>query len=183
MPFQKGNQLGKLNEGRKNKPGQGFQKGHIVSLETRKKLSKAHKGKSLSREHRLKISRANMGRTVSAITRAKIGKANKINSTGKTGKLSSKWKGGKILQSGYWRIYRSKHPMRNSRNYVKQSHLVVEKHIKRYLTKDEIVHHINGKKDDDRPENLYIFPSLSKHISYHHLKHKPILKSNLHSLE
>lgn len=50
-------------------------------------------------------------------------------------------------------VYTKNHP--NFKIYVPRAHLVVEKNIGRYINKkEEIVHHINGIKDDDRLENL-----------------------------
>ena len=39
--------------------------------------------------------------------------------------------------------------------------------IKCYLKKEEVVHHINRIKNDDRIKNLMVFTSTSAHIRFH----------------
>ena len=94
------------------------------------------------------------------------------------GKRSYNWKGGKMKSNGYWWIFKPEHPRANKNGYIKQSILVAEKCLKRYLTKEEIVHHIRNK-DDDRPKMLYLFSNIKGHTRYHISKDKSILKSNL----
>jgi len=50
---------------------------------------------------------------------------------------------------------------------VPQHRLVMEFSIKRKLNDCEIVHHINGKKDDNRIENLYLCKNVSEHRDIH----------------
>ena len=47
----------------------------------------------------------------------------------------------------------------------------MEKKLGRYLTKDEIPHHINGIRDDNRPKNLELFENNGKHLAKHNTKH------------
>jgi len=63
---------------------------------------------------------------------------------------------GRINMDGYVYIYCPDHPnaIGTKKLYVAEHRLVVEKHIGRYLTKEEIVHHKNGIKDDNRVTNL-----------------------------
>ena len=78
------------------------------------------------------------------------------------------WKGGiKKHSSGYILIIRHDHP-RSINGYVKRSYLVMEKHINRFLKPEEVVHHINSIKDDDRIKNLKLFKNHSEHQKHHY---------------
>jgi hypothetical protein len=79
------------------------------------------------------------------------------------------WKTGEIRQNGYVVIYSPNHPHRNvqANGYVKRARLVMEKYLGRYLERNEIIHHLNGIRDDDRIENLVVTTN-SRHLSIHH---------------
>lgn len=71
-----------------------------------------------------------------------------------------KWRGGRHIERGYVKIYTG------NERYEFEHRLVVEKHIGRKLRKDEVVHHINRIKTDNRIENLQIV-SPSEHRAIH----------------
>lgn len=79
----------------------------------------------------------------------------KKNSPFKKGNQHILWKGGKRIHQGYVLTYTPNHP-NNTRNYVKEHRLVMEKSLGRYLKNHEIVHHINRIKTDNRIENLML---------------------------
>lgn len=67
------------------------------------------------------------------------------------------WKGGRTVASnGYVLLKRPEHPAADSRGYVYEHRLVAELMLKRPLRRGEVVHHRNGIKHDNRPQNLEI---------------------------
>lgn len=75
------------------------------------------------------------------------------------------WKGGKELSMGYVMIYAPKHP-NAYRNKVAEHRLLMEQKIGRLLNDNEVVHHINGIKTDNRIENLVLL-TRANHLEEH----------------
>ncbi len=69
------------------------------------------------------------------------------------------WKGGRTKHhAGYLMIRIPDHPRAPRNNgYVFEHILVMEKGLGRYLEPHETVHHRNGVKHDNRPENLELW--------------------------
>ncbi len=91
-----------------------------------------------------------------------------------TGKNNPMWKGGYKISGGRKHILTPNHPNADIHGYVRQSRLVMEKHLERYLKDNEVVHHINGNKRDDRIENLKLMDR-GDHTILHH-KNKTVSK-------
>ena len=131
-----------------------FKKGHTPwikgkhrSEETKRKISEKLRGKKLSKEH---------------IENIKKGI--------KRGEKHHAWKGGYFYDGGYKLIYSPNHPYAKIccvTKYVPEHRLVMEKHLRRYLKPDEIVHHINEIRDDNRIENLMLFENDAEHMKAH----------------
>lgn len=122
-----------------------------MTEETRIKIGLSNKGKI-----------KNIGRIVSPETRAKISQTQK----GRVYKPSKYGGHSRKRTDGYIKVYVPLHPHANKDGYVMEHILAMEKHIGRYLEKDEVVHHINHNRSDNRIENLQLM-TFKEHARLH----------------
>lgn len=84
------------------------------------------------------------------------------------GKDHPNWKGGRRLtKEGYVTVLTPDHPRTGKDGYVLEHRLIMERELGRYLEPQEIVHHKNGIKDDNRIENLALYAKKGGHLGDH----------------
>ena len=133
-------------------------------------MNKDRKGKKLTQKHKDNIGEGMIGKNVgkkrTKKTKDKISKS-------KSGAKHPLWKGGKYQnKEGRWYVWI------NDIKYSRARYIAM-KCLGRELTSNECIHHINEDKSDDRPKNLYVFPTNSQHMKHHGWKQTPHLISNL----
>jgi hypothetical protein len=84
----------------------------------------------------------------------------------RSGAQHTGWKGGRRLVGGYWYVYAPDHPLATKQQYVLEHRLVIEDRLGRYLLPTEVVHHIDGNRQNNAPENLMVFARNSEHLRY-----------------
>lgn len=72
----------------------------------------------------------------------------------------------KKRRDGYIALYMPDYISASKSGYVMEHVFIMEQHIGRRLHKDECVHHINRKKDDNRLSNLQLMTK-REHMSLH----------------
>ena len=122
----------------KRSPHQGM-KGLKHTDEFKKRVGDRHRGKVLSQETRMKIAEQR--------TQKGIGSRKK-------------------RVDGYIAVRFVDHPKSTKDGYIMEHILVMEAVLGRWLKDNECVHHINGKRDDNRKENLMVMTK-SEHMSLH----------------
>ena len=142
-------------------------KGSKHSAETLAKMSGAHTGHQTSPEQRAKLSvagrgnRNGLGHRWSLVERTRM-------SAQRSGDGHPNWKGGrKTREDGYISIYSPRHPRADSQHRVFEHRLVMEQMLGRPILPTEVVHHINGVRDDNRRENLALCNNQSGHQDVH----------------
>lgn len=129
-------------------------------------------------------------RRMSLIKRSKFIACSKSCASAVRGKGKTPWNKGKELHYDVWnkgkenpQIAMEKHPMwKGGRTHTAQGYAVVrertkvsklehrhvmELHLGRKLTKEEVVHHIDGNRKNNDISNLMLFENNSEHIKHH----------------
>jgi transposase len=85
-------------------------------------------------------------------------------------KLTDTYHTGEIITHNGYRMIPAPldHPGADSKGYIREHRLIMEKKLGRYLKPDEIVHHINHNKLDNDPNNLEL-TTLADHTRHHHV--------------
>jgi hypothetical protein len=72
-----------------------------------------------------------------------------------------------FVQNGYRYMPCKNHPNASKKGCVLEHRLVMEQFLGRYLMPDEVIHHKNGNRLDNRLENLELLSSDSEHMKLH----------------
>ena len=76
---------------------------------------------------------------------------------------------------GYKMVKKINHKYKTGNGYVKKHRLVMEQSVGRYLSRDEIVHHIDGNKKNNNIDNLMIV-TMAEHRAIHNYQDREYKK-------
>ncbi len=99
--------------------------------------------------------------------------ANKKHLRHGSGADNPNWRGGRTYHSkGYVYIWNPGHRLADKHGYVLEHLLVAEEMLGRELNSEEVVHHRDKVKDNNVPDNLFIFPAVGLHTGFHEARKK-----------
>lgn len=108
---------------------------------------------------------------------AKVGIKSKYKHGERPKEFTSKWFQGHSKTSyGYKIIKLRDHPFADKQGYVREHRLIMEKHLKRFLKPEEIVHHIDKDRLNNKLNNLMLFPNNSAHTRFHMIINRCVRK-------
>lgn len=89
------------------------------------------------------------------------------------GQDNHNWRGGRSLASNGYQLIRVGigHPMADVRGYAYEHRIVAAEKVGRMLDHREHVHHVDGDKTNNRPENLEVLPA-----AWHRVEHRKLNK-------
>ena len=153
-------------------PSGGWNKGKPHSPETKEKIRQKALGRKMPDSTRSAILKANLGRKHSEITKQKIREKGLGKSTitekgrmamieagrRRLGDKNPHWnKEGKFMHSaGYKLIRMPEHHRAGKYGYVFEHIVIWETIYNKKVPKGYVIHHLNGIKHDNRPENLFL---------------------------
>lgn len=83
------------------------------------------------------------------------------------GKNNHRWNGGKTKDKhGYIKILKPNHPMSDSKGYVYKHRFIMSEAVGRILTRQDVVHHIDGNITNNSIKNLQLMTH-KEHKSLH----------------
>ena len=80
-----------------------------------------------------------------------------------------------VRNNGYISVYIPKHPNCDVNGYMLQHRVKLEKKLKRYLLRTEVVHHIDGNVANNKIKNLMLFASSIDHLKHHAQLRAPLI--------
>ena len=97
------------------------------------------------------------------------------------GKYHGNWNNNQKISKGYIKIRDFSHPRADSGGYVFKHILVAEEKYGRFIKRSEPIHHINGNKVDNSPDNLYLCKDNTEHKKIHNMTKliKPLLDKGI----
>ncbi len=115
-----------------------------------------------SKSHIAKVKKALIGHGFTEETLKKM----RDNHADISGKNNPRWNGGSYIHK-YRFIYSPEHKLCNLKGYVREHLFVLYEKLGDKINKSNVIHHINGKKTDNRINNLMVMKDHGAHRRIH----------------